>query len=70
MVLDMGVKQEMNTQYLTPKELSDRYKGQISERTLANWRSSGEGPRFTKIGGRVLYPVHSVEEWERKRTKG
>lgn len=60
----------MTAQYLTPKELSDRYKGQISQRTLANWRSSGEGPKFTKIGGRVLYPIQSVEEWERKRTKG
>lgn len=59
----------MNTQYLTPQEVSGRYKGQISIRTLANWRSSGDGPAFTKIGGRVLYPLEKVMEWEAKRTK-
>lgn len=56
--------------FLTPKEVSDRYKKKITERTLANWRSSGEGPRFTKIGGRVLYSLDSVIEWESRRTKG
>lgn len=60
----------MPEQYLTPKELSDRYKGKISERTLANWRSSGDGPGFTKIGGRVLYALRSVETWEQKRQRG
>lgn len=57
-------------EYLTPKEVSQRYKGKISERTLANWRSSGDGPAFTKVGGRVLYSVEAIEAWERKRTKG
>lgn len=57
-------------QFLTPKEVSVRYKGKITERTLANWRSSGEGPRFTKIGGRVLYSLEAVIEWEKRRTKG
>ena len=66
----MGTNKKMTEQYLTPKELSERYKGTVTERTLANWRSSGEGPQFTKIGGRVLYPLHSVEAWEKKRTKG
>jgi hypothetical protein len=66
----MGLDKKMNSQYLTPKELSSRYKGTVTERTLANWRSSGEGPQFTKIGGRVLYPMASIEAWEKKRTKG
>ncbi len=57
------------THYLTPEDISKRYKGTISPRTLANWRSSGEGPAFTKIGGRVLYPLDKVMEWEEKRTK-
>lgn len=59
-----------STGYLTPDELCARYKGTINARTLANWRASGDGPAFTKIGGRVLYPVAAVEKWEKKRTKG
>lgn len=55
-------------EYLTPKEVADRYQGKISERTLANWRSSGVSPPFTKIGGRILYPVKDLLEWERNRT--
>lgn len=57
----------MNKEYLTPSELCARYKGAISERTLANWRSRGEGPGFLKIGGRVLYVVDDVLAWEGTR---
>lgn len=56
--------------YLTPAELVARYKNTITLRTLANWRSIGEGPRYTKIGGRVLYPVDAVNSWEQARTLG
>lgn len=59
----------MEVQYLTPTELAARYKGRITVRTLANWRSTKNGPRFTKIGGRVLYPVDAVIEWEKSRTQ-
>ena len=60
----------MTGTYLTPAELVLRYKGSITTRTLANWRSNREGPSYTKIGGRVLYPVESVEKWELVRTLG
>lgn len=63
----------MNTEgndYLTPAELVARYKGAVTIRTLANWRSSGDGPAYTKVGGRVLYPVMAVTQWERQRTLG
>ena len=56
--------------YLTPAELVQRYKNTITIRTLANWRSTGEGPVYTKIGGRVLYPVDGVKAWEASRTLG
>lgn len=56
--------------YLTPKELVARYRATITVRTLANWRSSGEGPAYTKIGGRVLYAVAGVTAWELGRTLG
>lgn len=53
---------------LTPEEVAARYKGKLSVRTLANWRTSGGGPDFTKVGGRVMYPLSAVREWEQKRT--
>lgn len=56
--------------YMTPRELVERYRDAITIRTLANWRSTGEGPRYTKIGGRVLYPVDAVNQWEAERTLG
>lgn len=53
--------------YLTPKELALRWKGTITEKTLANWRSQGDGPTYTKIGGRVMYRVVDVLKWEESR---
>lgn len=54
--------------YFTPEELVERYKCQVTVRTLANWRSAGTSPPFTKIGGRILYPVQDLIEWEKRRT--
>ena len=53
--------------YLTPEELAARYK--IAQRTLANWRVMGRGPKYLKAGYVILYPIHEVEEWERKNMK-
>lgn len=54
--------------FLTPNEVAQRYHGKVSVRTLANWRSSGVSPPFSKIGGRILYPLKELEEWEQNRT--
>lgn len=54
--------------YLTPNDVVERYQGKVTVRTLANWRSSGISPPYTKINGRVLYPLDELEAWERKRT--
>ncbi|MDO3620230.1 helix-turn-helix domain-containing protein [Ralstonia pseudosolanacearum] len=54
--------------YLTPQQLAARYNNRISVRTLANWRSAGTGPTFSRIGGRILYRLDSLVEWENKRT--
>lgn len=54
--------------FLTPQELSDRWEGRISVRTLANWRTQGSGPQFSKIGGAVLYPFDKLIEWENRNT--
>lgn len=58
----------MEKTYFTPDELAARFENRISLRTLENWRYHGKGPKFTKIGGVILYPVAAVTEWETART--
>ena len=50
--------------YLTPEEVSARLNGRISVKTLANWRSQGQGPPFRRLGGRILYPDGLFQAWE------
>jgi hypothetical protein len=43
--------------FLTLNEVVERYRGQISEGTLRNWRSMRVGPSFLKVGkARSLSP--------------
>jgi hypothetical protein len=58
----------VHKEYITPAELVERYQGRITTRTLANWRSLGVSPPYTKIGGRILYRLADILEWEKKRT--
>jgi predicted site-specific integrase-resolvase len=41
----------------------------ISPRTLERWRWIGEGPRFLKVGGRVIYRLEDVEAYEREQLR-
>ncbi len=50
------------TVWLTPSQVS-RIIG-FQESTLANWRSSGKGPEFVKIGARVRYDEAVLTEWQ------
>lgn len=36
----------------------------VSERTIERWRSIGCGPKFHKMGGRVVYMMEDVEAYE------
>lgn len=47
---------------LTQIELAARWR--ISHRTLEYWRSTGDGPRFIKIGRRVIYRMEDVLVFE------
>ena len=49
---------------LSQIELAARWK--ISHRTLERWRWAQEGPRYLKIGGRVVYRASDVEAFERE----
>ncbi len=48
--------------HLHQVELARRWK--LSPRTLERWRWLGQGPRYLKIGGRVVYRVEDVEAYE------
>jgi len=60
-----GARKEskMRETCLNQTELAARWK--ISPRTLERWRWIGDGPRFLKIGGRVIYRIEDVEAFER-----
>ena len=47
---------------LNQDQLADRW--QISPRTLEQWRWLGKGPKFLKIGARVLYREEDVDAYE------
>ncbi|CAN1577073.1 Helix-turn-helix domain, group 17 [Paracoccaceae bacterium] len=52
----------MTIRHLNQIELAARLN--ISPRTLERWRWTGEGPRFMKVGGRVVYRLEDVEGYE------
>jgi hypothetical protein len=59
-------------EFLTPYELHKRWARAISLKTLANWRSLRYGPPYSKVGGRVLYRIAHIVDWEERnhfRTK-
>lgn len=53
---------ENNNKHLKPAELAARLR--VSIKTLAHWRCKGEGPRYLKVGGRILYPQDEVAHYE------
>lgn len=53
---------------LDPAQVSARYNGRISVRTLANWRTQGKGPKFIRRGGKIFYPLKYLEEWDESNT--
>lgn len=53
--------------YLTPEEVTERYRGGVSLSTLSNWRAMRVGPAFVKIGKAVLYPIEDLDAWDRSK---
>lgn len=50
--------------YITPVELVARWGGAPKIGTLANWRSQGKGPPWSKRGALVVYPLDKLEAYE------
>jgi Helix-turn-helix domain len=48
--------------HLDQSGLAERWR--LSTRTLEQWRWQGKGPKYLKIGGRVVYRVEDVEAFE------
>ena len=57
----------MASGHLTQLDLARRW--HISPRTLERWRWLGQGCRFIKIGGRVIYRLEDVEAFETRQTR-
>lgn len=53
---------KMKAAHMNQMELAARWR--ISPRTLERWRWIGDGPRFVKLGGRVVYRLCDIEEYE------
>jgi hypothetical protein len=54
----------MELRHFNQVQLSRRWC--ISPRTLERWRWLRQGPNYLKVGGRVVYRLDDIEEFERR----
>ena len=52
----------MEVIHFNQKNLAKRW--DVSEATLERWRSERIGPKYMKLGGRVLYRLIDIEAYE------
>ena len=57
----------MTPNFLTPQELAQRWN--IASHTLSQWRWNARGPRYLKIGKRILYRLEDIQEFEEKKIR-
>lgn len=57
----------MVIKHLRQAEVAQRWS--ISPRTLERWRWTGQGPRFMKVGGRVVYRAEDIEAYEAEQLR-
>ncbi len=53
----------MKENHLNKYELAKRWN--LVPRTVDRWRAEGIGPRFMKLGGRILYRLEDVIAYEK-----
>jgi hypothetical protein len=53
---------------LTQLEVAERWR--LSGRTLEKWRQRRVGPRYLRVGGKVLYPLSEIERFEAAALRG
>jgi predicted DNA-binding transcriptional regulator AlpA len=54
--------ESLQTRHLTQREIAQRWSK--SEATIERYRSDGVGPHYLKIGGKVLYRLADIEQFE------
>lgn len=54
-------KDSESLEFLTTEQLAALL--HISERTVKQWRSDGIGPKWRRVGRRILYKRSDVERW-------
>jgi hypothetical protein len=54
----------MSKTYLTATTLAARW--HLTPHTLSQWRWNGRGPRFSKMGKKILYELKHVEDFEER----
>lgn len=42
----------------------------VSPKTLANWRGSGKGPEYVKVGGKIAYPIFELRVFLEQGRRG
>lgn len=57
----------MLIKHLRQAEVAQRWS--VSHRTLERWRWTGQGPRFLKVGGRVVYRIEDIEAYETEQLR-
>lgn len=57
-----GVAADRTVRHFNQVDLARRWN--LSPRTLERWRWLGKGPRFLKVGGRVVYRLQDIEAFE------
>jgi hypothetical protein len=40
----------------------------LKRQTLANWRGGVKGPKYVKLGGRILYKISDLEDFVNRNT--
>jgi predicted DNA-binding transcriptional regulator AlpA len=57
----MSVPQNISVKYVMTREAATILG--LSHRTLEKHRTYGTGPRFLKLGGRVVYKIEDLHAW-------
>lgn len=65
--LDAKVLEPSLEVFLTPADVANVLG--ISAKTLANWRVSGFGPKYVKLGSRVVYSTAELVLFVQSRTR-
>jgi hypothetical protein len=62
-----------NETYLTPEQAAAYLRSRVHQgtrRLLAKWRSTGGGPRFHRVGSRIVYRPADLDAWIASRVSG